>query len=86
MTDLQIQTMEALYERYRWIVWKKNRFDIVPLFADFDSNDWNFIRSAIDSWVDNHVEEWCVYAAGEYREPRQAAPEDDRRREVAGAL
>lgn len=82
-----MQTMDNLYELYRWVVWKKHRLDIAALYSQFESEDWEFVRSAIDSWINEHSEDWCDYAAGEYREPTSGPSEDDaRRRAVAGAL
>jgi hypothetical protein len=79
--------MEGLYEAFRWVAWKLHKPEIVAPYAEFDGNDWDFIRSAIESWIETHIEAWCDYATREYEEPLASqAPRDDMRSKVMGAL
>lgn len=65
--------MGGLFEEYRWVVWRRFEKEIIKLYPHFDKTDWDYIRSAIDSWIDVHFDEWISYAEQNYVRPAATA-------------
>lgn len=78
LLESQTKAMEELYEKFRWHAWREHKKQIIDLYGGFDLNDWDFIRSAIDSWIDTHIGDWCDYAIKNYRKPEMVAVSDER--------
>jgi hypothetical protein len=58
-----------------------HKHEIMDLYSEFDVSDWDFLRSAIDGWISDHLWHWLDYALKHYN-----APPVEQSREKSGVM